>query len=51
MPTGGVSLDEENISDWFKAGVSAVGMGSKLRSKLISNNYWKKRIMQKLKSL
>jgi len=30
MPTGGVSPDKQNISDWFEAGVSAVGMGSKL---------------------
>lgn len=33
MPTGGVDTTEENISSWFKAGVSAVGMGSKLISK------------------
>jgi 2-dehydro-3-deoxyphosphogluconate aldolase/(4S)-4-hydroxy-2-oxoglutarate aldolase len=33
MPTGGVDLDKENIEGWFKAGVSAVGMGSKLISK------------------
>src|SRR4051794_8813960 len=33
MPTGGVDLDRENIAGWFKAGVSAVGMGSKLISK------------------
>ncbi len=33
MPTGGVELDKENISGWFKAGVCAVGMGSKLISK------------------
>ena len=33
MPTGGVDLDKENIAGWFKAGVSAVGMGSKLVSK------------------
>lgn len=33
MPTGGVDLDKENISGWFKAGVAAVGMGSKLVSK------------------
>jgi 2-dehydro-3-deoxyphosphogluconate aldolase / (4S)-4-hydroxy-2-oxoglutarate aldolase len=33
MPTGGVDLDKENISGWFKAGVCAVGMGSKLVSK------------------
>ncbi len=32
MPTGGVELDKENISGWFKAGVCAVGMGSKLVS-------------------
>jgi 2-dehydro-3-deoxyphosphogluconate aldolase/(4S)-4-hydroxy-2-oxoglutarate aldolase len=30
MPTGGVDLSNENIEAWFKAGVSAVGMGSKL---------------------
>ena len=33
MPTGGVDTTEENIGGWFKAGVSAVGMGSKLISK------------------
>src|SRR5690554_4594916 len=33
MPTGGVSLDKENIAAWFKAGVCAVGMGSNLVSK------------------
>lgn len=33
MPTGGVDTTKENISAWFKAGVSAVGMGSKLISK------------------
>jgi 2-dehydro-3-deoxyphosphogluconate aldolase/(4S)-4-hydroxy-2-oxoglutarate aldolase len=33
IPTGGVELDELNIRTWFKAGVCAVGMGSKLISK------------------
>jgi len=33
MPTGGVDTTAESISGWFKAGVSAVGMGSKLISK------------------
>ncbi len=33
MPTGGVELDRDNISAWFKAGACAVGMGSKLVSK------------------
>ncbi|HLT42698.1 MAG TPA: hypothetical protein VKZ95_08345 [Sphingobacteriaceae bacterium] len=35
MPTGGVDLSQENIAGWFKAGVKAVGMGSKLVSKEI----------------
>ncbi|TKC00489.1 bifunctional 4-hydroxy-2-oxoglutarate aldolase/2-dehydro-3-deoxy-phosphogluconate aldolase [Pedobacter cryophilus] len=35
MPTGGVDLSKENIGSWFKAGVCAVGMGSKLISKEI----------------
>lgn len=30
MPTGGVDLEIENLKSWFEAGVSAVGMGSKL---------------------
>lgn len=33
MPTGGVDTTAENIRSWFGAGVSAVGMGSKLLSK------------------
>ncbi|WP_336689896.1 MULTISPECIES: bifunctional 4-hydroxy-2-oxoglutarate aldolase/2-dehydro-3-deoxy-phosphogluconate aldolase [unclassified Chryseobacterium] len=33
MPTGGVDATKESIESWFKAGVSAVGMGSKLISK------------------
>ncbi len=41
MPTGGVELDKDNIASWFKAGVSAVGMGSKLITKelLETRNY------------
>jgi 2-dehydro-3-deoxyphosphogluconate aldolase/(4S)-4-hydroxy-2-oxoglutarate aldolase len=31
--TGGVDTTEENIKSWFKSGVCAVGMGSKLISK------------------
>lgn len=43
MPTGGVSLDKDNIKAWFDAGVCAVGMGSKLVSKplLQEKNYSK----------
>ncbi len=33
MPTGGVDTTKESIESWFNAGVSAVGMGSKLVSK------------------
>jgi 2-dehydro-3-deoxyphosphogluconate aldolase/(4S)-4-hydroxy-2-oxoglutarate aldolase len=33
MPTGGVELDKDNIAGWYKAGVCAVGMGSKLITK------------------
>lgn len=35
IPTGGVEMNQENISAWFQAGVCAVGMGSKLISKEI----------------
>jgi 2-dehydro-3-deoxyphosphogluconate aldolase/(4S)-4-hydroxy-2-oxoglutarate aldolase len=38
VPTGGVEIEEENIASWFKAGVCAVGMGSKLVSKQILDN-------------
>jgi len=34
MPTGGVSPNKENLEAWFKAGVTCVGMGSKLIHKL-----------------
>ncbi len=38
MPTGGVDTTRENIENWFKAGVCAVGMGSKLISKQLMND-------------
>lgn len=38
MPTGGVEMDKGNISGWFKAGVCAVGMGSKLITKQLLEN-------------
>ncbi len=38
MPTGGVSTDEENLKAWFSAGVTCVGMGSKLISKDVLAN-------------
>lgn len=58
MPTGGVDLDKENIATWLKAGVCAVGMGSKLISSqlLEQRNYSKieelsKKAIEILKSL
>jgi len=41
MPTGGVSPDEENLKQWFDAGVTCVGMGSQLFPKnvLAEKNY------------
>ena len=41
MPTGGVSTEEENLRGWFDAGVTCVGMGSKLISKeiLVKKDY------------
>jgi 2-dehydro-3-deoxyphosphogluconate aldolase / (4S)-4-hydroxy-2-oxoglutarate aldolase len=38
MPTGGVEVNKENLSAWFKSGVCAVGMGSKLVTKPIMEN-------------
>jgi len=35
MPTEGVSTDGENLKAWFDAGITCVGMGSKLISKEI----------------
>lgn len=33
MPTGGVDTSRENLSGWFEAGATCVGMGSKLIDK------------------
>jgi 2-dehydro-3-deoxyphosphogluconate aldolase/(4S)-4-hydroxy-2-oxoglutarate aldolase len=43
MPTGGVTLEENNLKTWFKAGVVCVGIGSNLFSKetLAQINYEK----------
>jgi 2-dehydro-3-deoxyphosphogluconate aldolase/(4S)-4-hydroxy-2-oxoglutarate aldolase len=38
MPTGGVDTTKENIEGWFKSGVCAVGMGSKLVTKSVMEN-------------
>ncbi|GBU07805.1 bifunctional 4-hydroxy-2-oxoglutarate aldolase/2-dehydro-3-deoxy-phosphogluconate aldolase [Bacteroidales bacterium] len=43
MVTGGVEPTEENLSAWFKAGVTCVGMGSNLfPAKLIEAKQWDK---------
>ncbi len=42
MPTGGVEPTEENLSAWFNAGVTCVGMGSQLiTSDIIKNENFK----------
>ena len=38
MPTGGVTLEESNLTGWFNAGVTCVGMGSNLISKTAVEN-------------
>lgn len=41
MPTGGVDATYENLKGWFDAGVTCVGMGSKLvRKDLIAAEDW-----------
>jgi 2-dehydro-3-deoxyphosphogluconate aldolase/(4S)-4-hydroxy-2-oxoglutarate aldolase len=44
MPTGGVEMNHDNISAWFKAGVCSVGMGSKL----ITRDILEKQLFYKL---
>ena len=41
MPTGGVTIEESNLRDWFDSGVTCVGLGSKLISEeiLIKKEY------------
>lgn len=43
MVTGGVKPEEANLSEWFKAGVTCVGMGSNLFPKeVIKSGEWEK---------
>ena len=51
MPTGGVDTTKENISGWFKAGVCAVGMGSKLVTKDIMANQQYELLTQKTREV
>ena len=43
MPTGGVTVEEENLKEWFNSGAICVGIGSNLITKDIieSKNYGK----------
>lgn len=50
MPTGGVSPTEENLKEWFDAGVHCVGIGSKLFLKNHDGSYNYQQITQNLKS-
>jgi 2-dehydro-3-deoxyphosphogluconate aldolase/(4S)-4-hydroxy-2-oxoglutarate aldolase len=49
MPTGGVAPTEENLSGWFNAGATCVGMGSQLISKDIIANKDYARLEQDVK--
>ena len=49
MPTGGVSTEVENLKGWFDAGVTCVGMGSKLISKKILANESYSKLTQDVK--
>jgi 2-dehydro-3-deoxyphosphogluconate aldolase/(4S)-4-hydroxy-2-oxoglutarate aldolase len=50
MPTGGVSPTLENLKGWFDAGVTCVGMGSKLISKEIIANKDYDKLEQEVKN-
>jgi len=49
MPTGGVSPTRESIESWFEAGVTCVGMGSKLIAKDENGDFDYKAIEKKVK--
>ena len=55
MPTGGVTAELDNISEWFNAGAYCLGMGSKLISKeyLKDDNFngLEKQILQVMKKI
>jgi 2-dehydro-3-deoxyphosphogluconate aldolase/(4S)-4-hydroxy-2-oxoglutarate aldolase len=55
MPTGGVSLEYDNLKSWFDSGVTCVGIGSKLISNdiLETKNYdlLKRNVQETLKTI
>jgi 2-dehydro-3-deoxyphosphogluconate aldolase/(4S)-4-hydroxy-2-oxoglutarate aldolase len=48
MPTGGVSPTEENLKEWFSAGVHCVGIGSKLFQKKEDGSFDLKKVEEKV---
>ncbi len=52
MPTGGVEPTEENLREWFSAGVVCVGMGSALLTEnLVKSKSWQKITLEIKKSI
>jgi len=42
MPTGGISVTKESITEWIKAGAACLGIGSKLITRdLVAKGDWK----------
>jgi len=50
MPTGGVSPTEDNLKEWFAAGVHCVGIGSKLFTKKEDGSFDYEGITKKVSS-
>lgn len=50
MPTGGVSPTEDNLKEWFDAGVHCVGIGSKLFQKKADGSFDCQQISKKVQS-
>jgi 2-dehydro-3-deoxyphosphogluconate aldolase / (4S)-4-hydroxy-2-oxoglutarate aldolase len=51
MPTGGVDATRDSLEEWFKAGVTCVGIGSNLVSKDIIANKDYKKLTQNVKQV
>ncbi|TQI69322.1 2-dehydro-3-deoxyphosphogluconate aldolase/(4S)-4-hydroxy-2-oxoglutarate aldolase [Gramella sp. Hel_I_59] len=50
MPTGGVEPTEDNLKEWFEAGVHCVGIGSKLFKRKLDGSFDYKAVSEKVKS-
>jgi 2-dehydro-3-deoxyphosphogluconate aldolase / (4S)-4-hydroxy-2-oxoglutarate aldolase len=48
IPTGGVEAEEKNLTEWFRAGVVGVGMGSKLIPKEMETDSDYSRLTEKV---